>query len=283
MLRRLRRHEKEGLREGLLEQSVLFKAFQNPIREMEVHGMQTKGFHLAPEEVFWRVSVVLDKIKEQQRDALTDIRGLWNEVFADYRDLSDADNDDGVGDFASLTVFCIQVCLVSVDVPLYRTMAATLGEQLSCHNQPTPNITASVLNHIERIGADKFSTAVHTYMDSEEDWLSDEIEELTGHAEMSVATATPSEPSEPQMQIAKGKKTSLMVVLESIYKAGWIVDADGKTLTNRDNVINYILYRVFGQKEESIAQLINAAKNSIRNKQGIEKYFDELLSASTRE
>ena len=170
MLRPLKRHEKESLRSKLLERSVLFKAFQTPIREMEVAA---RGFRLAPEEVFWQVTIVLDIVKEQQEDCLMDIRSLWNNIFADYRDLSGV--DEGIEDFSSLTVFCIQICLAALDEPLYRTMAAAIGEQLVQHNQPTQRMHASVLNNIARIDTRKFKAAVQAYMNSDDEWFSDEI------------------------------------------------------------------------------------------------------------
>ena len=40
--------------------------------------------------------------------------------------------------------------------------------------------------------------------------------------------------------------------------------------------------KVFGEPVNNIAQLVNAAKDPTRNKDGIEKYFNELISASKK-
>lgn len=57
-------------------------------------------------------------------------------------------------------------------------MALNLASQLALHNQPTKDMEASVLNNIAHIGEDKFTGAITDYMASEDEWLSDEIEEV---------------------------------------------------------------------------------------------------------
>lgn len=177
MLRLLRREEKKHLRSQLLDNNLIFKAFQAPVRDYEAKA--TRGYRMSPEEVFWEISTILDKIKEQQEDALNYIRNIWNDVYVEYRDMSnDDDAEEGIRIFTSLTVFALQVCLVQIDAALYRQMVLNIASQLAQHNQPTKDIEASVLNNITRIGQEEFNRAVSDYMESEEDWLSDEIEEV---------------------------------------------------------------------------------------------------------
>lgn len=244
MLRPLRRHEKESLRKRLLESSVLFKAFQTPIREMEVAA---KGFRLAPEEVFWQVTIVLDVVKEQQEDCLIDIRGLWNDIFADYRDLSGV--DDGLEDFASLTVFCIQICLASLDEPLYRTMAVAIGEQLAQHNQPTQRMQASVLNNIARIDTHKFKAAVQAYMNSDDEWFSDEIDEIledTQNVQMPFAEKKEeTETKSPQLT-----NRQLMILFDLFLNKGFSPD-----YCNQEALAK-LLSQVSGRSKGSIRQKI---------------------------
>ena len=71
MLRLLRREEKNHLRSQLLDNNLIFKAFQAPVREYEIK--HTKGYHMSPEEVFWSIVIKLDYIKEHQEDAMQDI------------------------------------------------------------------------------------------------------------------------------------------------------------------------------------------------------------------
>jgi hypothetical protein len=127
--------------------------------------------------------------------------------------------------------------------------------------------------------------SIADYLESERN-ISAEIEqtwdELVYSSTPSVQHDVIDEYDVPQLKIANGKKTSMIIVLEAMYKAGWIVDANGRALTNRDEAINYIMDKVFGEPVNNIAQLVNAAKDLTRNKDGIEKYFNELITASKK-
>ena len=246
MLRLLRRNEKESLRSRLLDGLVLYKAFQKPIREFEA---EATGFRLSPEEVFWQVAVVLDKVKEHQADALIDIRGIWDDIYVDYRDLSD--DDKGLDLFTAITVFCVQTCLVMLDAPLYRTMASIIGEQLAKKDQPSQKMDAAVLNNITRIGTDKFKAAVQVYMNSEDDWLSDEIEEvldklpdrqmsesIIGDSELqsiaNVLRTNSTQNSPVYLTDEKGAKIDIIRVLNVLYELGMFHGKNGAKLLKKD-------------------------------------------------
>ena len=246
MLRLLRRNEKESLRSRLLDGLVLYKAFQKPIREFEA---EATGFRLSPEEVFWQVVVVLDKVKEYQEDALIDIRGIWDDIYVDYRDLSD--NDKGLDSFTAITVFCVQTCLVMLDDPLYRTMASIIGEQLAKKDHPSQKMEAAVLNNITRIGTDKFKAAVQVYMNSEDDWLSDEIEEvlaqspdrqtsesIIGNSELqsiaNVLRTNSTQNSPVYLTDEKGAKIDIIRVLNVLYELGMFHGKNGAKLLKKD-------------------------------------------------
>lgn len=246
MLHLLRRNEKESLRSRLLDGLLLYKAFQKPIREFEA---EATGFRLSPEEVFWQVVVVLDKVKEYQEDALIDIRGLWDDIYVDYRDLSD--DEDGLDLFTAITVFCIQTCLVMLDAPLYRTMTSIIGEQLAKKDQPSQKMEAAVLNNITRIGTDKFKAAVQVYMNSEEDWLSDEIEEvldkssdrqtsesIIGDSELqsiaNVLRTNSTKNSPVYLTDEKGAKIDIIRVMNVLYELGKFRGKGGAKLTKKE-------------------------------------------------
>lgn len=230
----------------MLDGLVLYKAFQKPIREFEA---EATGFRLSPEEVFWQVVVVLDKVKEYQEDALIDIRGLWDDIYVDYRDLSD--DDKGLDLFTAITVFCVQTCLVMLNAPLYRTMASIIGEQLAKKDQPSQKMEAAVLNNITRIGTDKFKAAVQVYMNSEDDWLSDEIEEvldklpdrqtsesIIGNSELqsiaNVLRTNSTNNSPVYLTDEKGAKIDIIRVLNVLYELGMFHGKDGAKLLKKD-------------------------------------------------
>lgn len=228
----------------MLDGLVLYKAFQKPIREFEA---EATGFRLSPEEVFWQVVVVLDKVKEYQEDALIDIRGLWDDIYVDYRDLSD---DDKVLDlFTAITVFCVQTCLVMLNAPLYRTMASIIGEQLAKKDQPSQKMEAAVLNNITRIGADKFKAVVQDYMNSEDDWLSDEIEEVLD-ATPNIQQGIPQKKEDNETKAIQLTNRQLMILFDLFLNKGF------STEFCNQRALATLLSRVSGRSEGSIRQKI---------------------------
>ena len=244
MLRLLRRNEKESLRSRLLDGLVLYKAFQKPIREFEA---EATGFRLSPEEVFWQVVVVLDKVKEYQEDALIDIRGLWDDIYVDYRDLSD--DDKGLDLFTAITVFCVQTCLVMLNAPLYRTMTSIIGEQLAKKDQPSHKMEAAVLNNITRIGTDKFKAAVQVYMNSEDDWLSDEIEEVLDTTP-NIQQGIPQKKEDYETKAIQLTNRQLMILFDLFLNKGF------STEFCNQRALATLLSRVSGRSEGSIRQKI---------------------------
>lgn len=244
MLHLLRRNEKESLRSRLLDGLLLYKAFQKPIREFEA---EATGFRLSPEEVFWQVVVVLDKVKEYQEDALIDIRGLWDDIYVDYRDLSD--DEDGLDLFTAITVFCVQTCLVMLNAPLYRTMASIIGEQLAKKDQPSHKMEAAVLNNITRIGTDKFKAAVQVYMNSEEDWLSDEIEEVLDTTP-NIQQGIPQKKEDNETKAIHLTNRQLMILFDLFLNKGF------STEFCNQRALATLLSRVSGRSEGSIRQKI---------------------------
>lgn len=244
MLHLLRRNEKESLRSRLLDGLLLYKAFQEPIREFEA---EATGFRLSPEEVFWQVVVVLDKVKEYQEDALIDIRGLWDDIYVDYRDLSD--DEDGLDLFTAITVFCVQTCLVMLNAPLYRTMTSIIGEQLAKKDQPSHKMEAAVLNNITRIGTDKFKAAVQVYMNSEEDWLSDEIEEVLDTTP-NIQQGIPQKKEDNETKAIQLTNRQLMILFDLFLNKGF------STEFCNQRALATLLSRVSGRSEGSIRQKI---------------------------
>lgn len=63
------------------------------------------------------------------------------------------------------------------------------------------------------------------------------------------------------VRIAPRKKSAVMRVLNAIYKAGWLVDEEGKRLTNRNTALHQILRSAFGIDCNHIDQLLNPSNN----------------------
>jgi len=246
MLRLLRRNEKESLRNKLLDGRLLFKAFQTPVRDYEAGA---GGFRLSPEEVLWQICVVLDHIKEQQEDAWHDVRRLWNDTYVDYRDLSNDGNDEAIRLFATLTVFAVQVCLTAADEPLYRTMALDIASQLAAEGGVPQGMEAAVVNNIARLGSEKFTAAVQAYMDSEDDWLSEDIEEVLENIP-DVLPSRPEGKEECAGKMSQLTNRQLMILFDLFLNKGFSPEyCNQKALAT-------LLSRVSGRSDGSIRQKI---------------------------
>ena len=76
------------------------------------------------------------------------------------------------------------------------------------------------------------------------------------------------------VRIAPRKKSAVMRVLNAIYKAGWLVDEEGKRLTNRNTALRQILRSAFGIDCNHIDQLLNPSNkpdNAAKAKQDLQE------------
>ncbi len=60
------------------------------------------------------------------------------------------------------------------------------------------------------------------------------------------------------VHLANGRKTALVILLKRMYEKGWLVDAEGNGLTNRDKAIREIMKNAFGEENVSPSQLLSA-------------------------
>jgi hypothetical protein len=136
-----------------------------------------------------------------------------------------------------------------LDVPLYRTMTSIIGEQLAKHNQPSHRIEAAVLNNITRIGTDKFKASVQLYMNNEDDWLSDEIEEILDNT-TTIQQEIPQKKVENETKTIQLTNRQLMILFDLFLNKGFSTEfCNQKALAT-------LLSRVSGRSEGSIRQKI---------------------------
>lgn len=85
------------------------------------------------------------------------------------------------------------------------------------------------------------------------------------------------------VRIADKKKTSVLVVLNAMYKAGWFEAEDGGELRNRDAALNEILRNAFGvDRPTAISQTINPSNNIKGNEKNV-RLMERLLDGEEME
>lgn len=78
------------------------------------------------------------------------------------------------------------------------------------------------------------------------------------------------------VHLANGKKTALVILLKKMYEKGWLVDAEGHNLSNRDEAIKDIMKNAFGEEKVSPSQLLSTIKNRNKTLEEID-YIKELF------
>lgn len=117
----------------------------------------------------------------------------------------------------------------------------------------------------KRLDVDEQAQLISPYLQGGR-YYSDEIADLLD-AMPSVVAGPEAVPAAGQealtshVRIAPRKKSAVMRVLNAIYKAGWLVDEEGKRLTNRNTALRQILRSAFGIDCNHIDQLLNPSNN----------------------
>lgn len=117
----------------------------------------------------------------------------------------------------------------------------------------------------KRLDVDEQAQLISPYLQGGR-YYSDEIADLLDAMPPVVAgqEAVPAAGQEAltsHVRIAPRKKSAVMRVLNAIYKAGWLVDEEGKRLTNRNTALRQILRSAFGIDCNHIDQLLNPSNN----------------------
>ena len=253
---------------------------QNPSKSIE---REMSAVRLSPEEVFLEAMDQVDYALEDPVTANIDFMGLYDQLFCDIRDLCPQELDENEVELAaSEIIFVVSLLLTMTDRHTYRKMAMTLVGQI---NQDIYNQLREMFEpYIIRMGEDKIKKYLKDYLESDK-FLSDEIKECIGNLPriVKLPSSTPSSTErKSHIRIAARKKTSVVIVLNAMYKAGWFVDEEGEKLRNRDDALNEILMNAFGvDRQTAVSQTINPSANTDSRKQ--EKVISDLLDGKDAE
>ena len=91
MRNRLKRSEREAVRNRYATSELLYKVMSKPARELE---REMSHFRFSVEELFLEVMSIIDNIKEVPQEAVGVTRDLWDMLYCDLRDLDTADSPE---------------------------------------------------------------------------------------------------------------------------------------------------------------------------------------------
>lgn len=256
----------------LLAYELMAAACEETMRKVE-------GLRLHPSELFYHCFVVIDRLRgidREKRQWYCDLR-LRNELAAWFYDCGFGEGEDvercvcAIVQGAMVLAACGCGLLSSLDTTrvcaqMYRSSPYVFGDvERTFRSAVTPMWW-------------RLEEAMKEYCRSDASYAAD-INEL-----LEEAAAPCGDIPEPavftvgsSVRIADKKKTSVLVVLNAMFKAGWFVDKDGGELKNRDSTLNEILHLAFGvDRPTAISQTINPSKNIKGNEKNV-RLMDKLL------
>ena len=268
-----RKEEREAV-EDKFRDELIYEALQVPCQAL-MNEAQTFALH--PSELFYHVLFTIDDIKSRsilEAQRYCD-KAMWDDILSDIRDKAEECNQEEIAHVVGLILFGTAMILIWSGKHVYTSNIGALMKHVEEH---VPNYASKMSNKFDDgfsiPDANALQLSISDYLESERQ-LSNEIEVILDSIQLETINK-PWTNEQTTINLAHGKETSVLVVLEAMYKAGWLVDANKKPLTNRDDALKQIMKNAFGKDNTNVSQLLGSVKNrnKTKNKNTI---FDELL------
>lgn len=279
-MKHLFRPEERNAVEDRYGDNPLFEAMRTPclsLMNQAKPSNEPKPFALHPCELFYHVLYTIDDIKSKPiAKATTQCdRALWDDLLSHMRDRVGDECFTEAQEAAGMIMYVTALIFFWSDSSIYTSMSGALIKRVSEH---LPGFSLTLyrkfaIEGFNNVDKDKLCQSINDYLTSNRS-ISAEIEDLLD-AVTKEDSVLLHEDNQTAVNIATRKKTSVVVVLEAMYKAGWLVDANGKRLTNRNKTIAHILETAFGERGINIDQLLSSVKNRSKEK-GIDAILNEL-------
>lgn len=274
-----RRQERLLVEEKFLDTAAyefLEGACKKVMNECRTEGAERQS-RLHPAELFYQCFFILDTLKSKsptKQVAYCDER-VWDDILFYLNDndivLSLADQQ--------LTIGCIMQGAAELLLRAgkeHLSVVAALKRQIQRHAPQTVTALDSAYRSALRSTDEQQLVSMMTVYMKEERMMAEEINTLLDDLQQSQPAPSESAAemaagSVSSVRIAPKKKTSVLVVLNAMYKAKWFVDEDGNELKNRDAALNDILRHAFDvEKPTKISQTIKPiAQNDVDRKNAL--------------
>lgn len=233
-----------------------------------MNGAETLVLH--PAELFYQAFYIIDTLHglpPREQVAWCGVE-LWDELYDYLRHEKQVAAPQGELQLAIATIMqaAYELLVRSAD-RRYLSAAAALKRALVKESGDSLSdlLDSEFHKGFKRLDVDEQAQLISPYLQGGR-YYSDEIADLLD-AMPSVAAGQEAVPAAGQealtshVRIAPRKKSAVMRVLNAIYKAGWLVDEEGKRLTNRNTALRQILRSAFGIDCNHIDQLLNPSNN----------------------
>ncbi|MDD6589018.1 MAG: hypothetical protein SO401_03555 [Blautia sp.] len=228
-----------------------------------------KEIKLHPTELYYLAFCVIDRMKGQSTSQAEFYSKdeAWYEYDEVLRDIYGGDSDHERHSALALIIqTCAEWLLRSRDMSRLG-IVSNLKLQIAYHisEEFSQRLDEEFRRGFCCVDEDGFAGLVYDYLQGER-LISEEIDSLLDSMDGDAVMENPSVASS-SIRIAPRKKTSVLTVLNAMYKAGWFTDVDGNTLKNRDEALNDILRNAFGtDKDTAISQTLNPSNGTVKYK-----------------
>lgn len=247
MRNRLKRSEREAVRNRYATNELLYGVMSKPARELE---REMSRFRFSVEELFLEVMSIIDDIKENPQEADNNIRDLWNTLYCDLRDLDTAGSPDEEIKTAVSEILYVALLLLSYcEGVLYTKLLMGLAMQLNEHHPGAfDRIQVLYMPEVWRIGEERLRIRIQGYMNSDE-WISDDIFEAI-QALPSEAQQTVSDSKDP------AKSDSSLTNRQLVILFAHLLDVSLQPGYTNIKALSQLLSEVCGRSAGSIRQTI---------------------------
>ena len=189
MKSRIRNEEKESIHKAF-QSHILYKLLYTP----GIKFASKLKFRLSPEELFIECFDIIDTIKEKNRDdANYYIRGLWDKIFCNLRDIKkDEESEEDVKKAVAVIIFGAAFCLNLSKKTIHTELAASVFNnllELEKYDDKIDILENVFTENYYHIDSGKAQQVFEEYMESD-DYISDEIVELLNPASFDIGDGT---------------------------------------------------------------------------------------------
>ena len=256
---------RRALEEKLADDSMFRSIRGTCLRVMN----DAKEIKLHPTELYYLAFCVIDRMKGQSTSQAEFYSKdeAWYEYDEVLRDIYGGDSDQERHSALALIIqTCAEWLLRSRDMSRLG-IVSNLKLQIAYHisEEFSRRLDEEFRRGFCCVDEEGFTGLVYDYLQGER-LISEEIDSLLDSMDGDAVMENPSVASS-SIRIAPRKKTSVLTVLNAMYKAGWFTDVDGNTLKNRDEALNDILRNAFGtDKDTAISQTLNPSNGTVKYK-----------------
>ena len=221
---------------------IVYRAFRSPCLAV---ANEAKTFALHPSDLFYHCLFTMDYLKQlsyEERKGYCKYEIKEGLCIHFKKKAQDADKDE----------IELAVCMVMQAVAEwlirsgseYLPVVAMLKEQMDA--SVSLKLNTFFRHGFQCVKEKEIADYMDAYMISEDEWISEELEHLLYDEKDETLLD-----SGCTLQIADGKKRSVVVALKAILESDWVEDVNGGRPKNIEKAVNEILRLAFGEKKKT--------------------------------